>query len=536
MRPDFFSRISLKVLELQDRWRLFRITRQISKKEFREKGKKTVLFFNASTRIHNISLNAAYAQLAAWGLRLSGINVSNFVCQAGMSRCVLGTDPDDPMKPPPCASCIAQSKRLYEGGDIHWFRSQENSRIRYAMEGLRLDKLIAFNFEGLPLGEFAVHSLRWVLRRNDLMDDEPTRFLMRHFILSGYHVGEEFSKVLEQVNPSVVVVFNGMMFPEAVARRIAMEQGFPVVTHEVSFQPLGGFFTIGEATAYPIEIPDAFEMDERQNARLDAYLEERFQGKFSMAGINFWPEIRGLDEDLLAKIDAHEQVVPVFTNVIFDTSQPHANSVFDHMFSWLDHVLEVIRNHPETLFVIRAHPDEMRPGTRKQARQNVRQWIDKNKALDLENVVFIGSQEYISSYELVQRAKFVMVYNSSIGLEATLLGTPVLIGGRARYTQYPTVFFPKTPHAYQEQAEKFLAADKIEIPKDFQRNARRFMYYQLFRTSLPFDSFIETHRRGGYVRFKPFSVEQLLPENSPAIRVIRKGLLEDKTFLLEDEA
>jgi len=32
------------------------------------------------------------------------------------------------------------------------------------------------------------------------------------------------------------------------------------------------------------------------------------------------------------------------------------------MFAWLDRVLEIIKAHPETFFVIRAHPDEGRPG------------------------------------------------------------------------------------------------------------------------------------------------------------------------------
>ena len=92
------------------------------------------------------------------------------------------------------------------------------------------------------------------------------------------------------------------------------------------------------------------------------YLEKRFQGQFTMAGIRFWPEMNGLDEALLEKAGQFQQIVPVFTNVVFDTSQVHANTVFPHMFAWLDLVLDLIRAHPETLFVIRAHPDEMRPG------------------------------------------------------------------------------------------------------------------------------------------------------------------------------
>jgi hypothetical protein len=325
------------------------------------------------------------------------------------------------------------------------------------------------------------------------------------------------------------------MYPEQVVRRLAKARGIKVFAHEVSFQPLAGFFTPGEATAYLIDIPDEFDLNDQQNKILDDYLAARFQGNFSMAGIQFWPEMHHLDAELQQKIDSFKQLVPVFTNVIFDTSQPHANTVFEHMFAWLDLVLELIKAHPETLFVIRAHPDELRPGTRKQARESVRSWVQHNQAANLPNVVFIDSQEYVSSYDLIHQAKYILVYNSSIALEATLLGKAVLCGGRARFMPYPAVFFPQSVETYREMAEEFLAAETIEIPEEFPRNARRFLYYQNWRTPLPFSDYLQPHSLKGYVRFRSFSVEQLKPDNSPSLKVVRDGIMRGQPFLMPDE-
>jgi hypothetical protein len=322
------------------------------------------------------------------------------------------------------------------------------------------------------------------------------------------------------------------MYPEAAARWVAQERGLRVLTHEVGFQRFSTFFTTGQATAYPIHIPNDFELTSEQNAVLDAYLERRFQGKFTMAGIRFWPEMHRLDDTFLQRAAQFRQLVPVFTNVVFDTSQVHANTVFEHMFAWLDLVLEIIRAHPETLFVIRAHPDEMRPGTAKQSRESVRAWAERQGVKDLPNVVFIDSQEYVSSYELIQRARFVIVYNSSIGLEAALMGKAVLCGGKARYTQYPIVFFPDSPQAYRQQAEIFLSIDPkeetphpIEIPEEFRRNARRFLYYQLYRASLPMERYMEAGPRQGFVQLRSFTWRDLLPENSPTMQVLADGIL-----------
>ena len=249
-----------------------------------------------------------------------------------------------------------------------------------------------------------------------------------------------------------------------------------------------------------------------------------------MAGIKFWADMKGLDQSFLHKAAGFKQIVPIFTNVIFDTSQPHANTIFEDMFDWLDISLEVIRAHPETLFVIRAHPDELR--VRKSSRETVAGWV-AGRGVDKEpNVVFVGPNESLSSYELIQRSKFVMVYNSTIGLEASIMGAPVLCAGNARFTQYPTVFFPQTVEDVRRKMKELLDAENIEVPAEFKRNARRFLYYQLFRTSLPFDEFLEPSVRTTQTRLKTFQVEKLL--ESEAVKAILEGVLEGGDFLLKE--
>jgi hypothetical protein len=134
---------------------------------------------------------------------------------------------------------------------------------------------------------------------------------------------------------------------------------------------------------------------------------------------------------------------------------------------------------------------------------------------------------------MIQRAKFVMIYNSTIGMEASIMGAPVLCAGKARFTQLETVFYPKSREAYINQLIQFLAADKVAAPDTHRENARRFLYYQLFRTSIPFDQFIEPDGIWpGFVRLKEFRWQDLLPENSEILQVISEGLLEGKGFLL----
>lgn len=502
-----------------------------------------VIIFNASTRLTGISQNAAFSLLAGLSLQMAGVPVVNFACQAGMSRCPLGVihgaaNHDNPLAAPPCKACIAQSRPLFSHAPTVTFEYRVEHALAENLRDANVSELENFefrisNFE-IPLGQLVLPSLRWVLRRHHLADDEPTRFLFREFIQSAYRVAVEFDALLEQVEPRAVIVFNGQFFPEAAAKWAAKLRGVQVITHEVGLRPFSAFFTTGEATAYPLHIPADFELNEPQNRRLDEYLSQRMKGQFSMAGIQFWPEMSGLGEDFLRRAASFRQIVPVFTNVIFDTSQPHANVVFEHMFAWLDLALELARNHPDTLFVLRAHPDEARPG--KESRESVAQWVAQTGAAALPNILFVDAGEPLSSYELIQRSKFVMLYNSTIGLEASILGAVVLCGGRARFTQLPTVFFPQTVEAYRQQAEEFLAAEKIAVPAEFARNARRFLYYQLYRSSLPFADFIEEDGIWpGFVRLKKFPPEKLIAERSLAMRAIVDGVLHGGDFMLTED-
>jgi hypothetical protein len=528
------DQIRTMLINQRDRRRLESLVLRAAKQAKPNPDISPVVFFNASTRLVGLSQNAAFSFLTALGLQQAGVPVIHFGCRAGMSRCVLGTVRRSPQEPPPCRRCIAESERLYGHAPVVWFKYNQDEALARALEGLDVHALSQFEYpfgEALiPLGSLVLHSLRWALRRHDLQDEETTRFFLMEYIQSAYRLANEYAALLDRLETGPLVIFNGVMYPEATARWVGLQRGRRVITFEVAYQPYSAFFTDGQATRYPITIPAEFQLTEDQQNRLDNYLDQRLKGQFSMAGIDFWPEMVGLSDGLGTKIKQHRQVVSVFTNVIYDTSQVDTHVAFVHMFDWLDHLLPVMKAHPETLFVIRAHPDEMRPG--KESQQNVQQWVEANGVTNLPNVVFIPSREFVSSYQLIEQSKFTLVYNSSIGLEATLLAKPVVCAAAARYTQYPIVFFPQTVEAYLEQVESMLTADVVVVPPEFAKNARRFLYYQLYRASLPFGDFIESAKRPGFVHLRKFPVEALHPDQSATLRVILDGILNQKSFLL----
>jgi hypothetical protein len=125
-----------------------------------------------------------------------------------------------------------------------------------------------------------------------------------------------------------------------------------------------------------------------------------------------------------------------------------------------------------------------------------------------------------------------MVYNSSIGLEASIMGKAVLCAGASRFTPYKTVFYPSSLAEYLKMAAEFLNAGKVEQRAEFVSEARRVLYFQLFRTALPFADYLQAHDRMGYVHLRSFPPEALLPHVSPALRAIHGGVVNGEPFLV----
>ena len=184
---------------------------------------------------------------------------------------------------------------------------------------------------------------------------------------------------------------------------------------------------------------------------------------------------------------------------------------------------------------LRAHPDENRPG--KESRESVAQWVEHNQVVQLPNVYYLDADQYIDSYELIRGSKFTMVYNSTIGLEAAILGSTVLCGGASRFTEDEIAILPESKDAFLKELSALLDVETLETPPVFKENSRRFFYYQVFHRALPFGEFLEEDKFWkGYVQLTRFGWPDLLPENSETMQVIANGILEDEPFAMPERA
>src|SRR3990172_2664797 len=145
-------------------------------------------------------------------------------------------------------------------GPWNWTRMPGSSRLPAAS---------GWTYQDLPLGTLCLPGLRWALRRHHLQDDAATRGLLRQYLRSAASLSQQVERVLDRLQPRALVVFNGLMYPEAVARTVARRRGIPVVTHEVGLKPFSAFFSPAQAPFRAVEMPADYHLGDAQRQALE---------------------------------------------------------------------------------------------------------------------------------------------------------------------------------------------------------------------------------------------------------------------------
>jgi hypothetical protein len=84
-----------------------------------------------------------------------------------------------------------------------------------------LADLVRWEFQGRRLGELCLPSVRWILRRHHLSDSLPTTGVYRRYLASAASLTLALESALSFLSPRALALFNGIFYPEALARVIA---------------------------------------------------------------------------------------------------------------------------------------------------------------------------------------------------------------------------------------------------------------------------------------------------------------------------
>lgn len=160
--------------------------------------------------------------------------------------------------------------------------------------------------------------------------------------------------------------------------------------------------------------------EDEVNELWDSHLAYRVNSQSSNSG--FASGWRSLESKEFSESDQFFALFSSSTEELAECHPSFDEPTWETQFEGFEHVVEEIRrSYPDASFGLRLHPNLANKGI-----HEVNQVRKHLKALKSLGVTVIGPLEPVNSYGLVERSIAVIVSQSSMGIEAMLLGKPVI--------------------------------------------------------------------------------------------------------------
>lgn len=335
-------------------------------------------------------------------------------------------------------------------------------------EASNLESWQSLEFEGIPLGQVVQPSvLRWLERQT--LKDHFGKFeaeVYRGFLETSVRFAMQVSRCISSLKPDRLLTLNGTYALQAVAYHMGKARRLPVVTYE-----LAGLFS----NSVPVLNKDfakpewswwrSVPLSPSEGIVWQRYLKRREKVHFPTNGRISLNGLSGFD--LLC------------SNIRWDISLIGAHRIFDSMIDWIRKTIEWYVREKRPL-LIRIHPLDHRRWENVQSKA-LAESIQKEFPNLPSYIRVLGPQSSISTYEILRHARRVLVYNSTIGLEAAVRGCEVIVAGAAPYAGLGFTFEPDSRDVYFKRLEvipRKLTPVQIEL-------ANRYGFYYLLRRTIP---------------------------------------------------
>lgn len=387
----------------------------------------------------------------------------------------------------------------------------------------------AFTYKDLPIGGYVRNPLIHYFRCAPTTESPKILEARRDFLAMGMVMADIFERAFERIKPTVVVLLNGSFLDSRLQLEMARRRNIRVVTFEAGFMLNALMIGINEPViSFPMAkyLPSAYadyHLSASQERQLDDYLKTRSLGKDCV--FDYWGQPIFDQAKIRQELGLATKVVPdiLFTNLLWDSAMLDCDIAFANQSVWINDTISWYSQHPDRTLLIRIHPAEINPphlaSQDKMTDVIVKQWPQLPP-----NVIIIPPTSSISSYPLTALANLTLVYSSTAGLEAAIMGKPVAVVGQTHYRQQGFTL------DVQKKAEYYDWLAHPRLPNDRQTIitlARKYAYFFFFGFNIPFPLVNERVATAGgpAVEYKFDHESALLPGRDPSLDFIINVIL-----------
>jgi len=436
-----------------------------------------------------------------------------------------------------CRDCMWPAERVYRqlGITVHkysdWLTAEDRTEARRIAEGVAVQDVRGFTWDGLALGEHAyAGALRFFATGS--LDDEPQAVpIVRRYLESALLTAFATRRLLRSIQFTSTVVTHGIYVPWGIVAEVSRQEHVHVSTWNVAYRKRRFIFSHDDTYHHTLltEPKDHWEnlqLTAAQETELMNYLRSRREGLFDW--IVFHRPNRQEPEEIGRRVglDPGKPVIGLLTNVSWDAQLHYPANAFPSMLEWLVQTCEYFATRPDLQLLIRVHPAEISgfPVSRQPILSELRRRIPRLAP----NIHVVPPESGLSTYGLMSLCNAAIIYGTKMGVELSSVGIPVVVAGEAWVRNKGITCDASSREEYFSILNRLPFAEGLG-PVQLAR-ARRYAYHFFFNRMIPLP-FIEPNAGFPVYRLELNRLQQLLPGDT-GLDTICDGILGRTPFVL----
>ena len=309
--------------------------------------------------------------------------------------------------------------------------------------------------------EVSLWDVQYTLMREEVdMNDAGDRALYDLRIERNTFAAKAALQFMQTEKPDVVLIPNGLILEMGIVFRVARHLGIDAVTYEFNDQREQIWLAqnssiMQQETDYLVDarcsLPMTDAMFERvadlENARRGARVwgkSKRLWQYVSSQGAAETRKMLNLDD---------RPVVMLAANVLGDSLTLGRDIFASSMTEWITKTVQYFAKRTDVQLVIRVHPGEKLVPQAKSMATVVKDALPELPS----HIHVIGALDKVNTYDLIEIADVGLAYTTTVGLETTMNGRPVISCGRTHYRGRGITIDPNTWEEYYATLEKVLS-------------------------------------------------------------------------------
>ena len=479
-------------------------------------------------------LHTLYEITIAHGLKLRGAEVKFVCCDGLYSDCDVFWENTKPRHEHSCEDCMKINEKTFgtAGMPFEWlgnylpYETEEEAKIW--VDSLKDGELFDAVYHNYPLGEWvksSVHS-HFRMRELDVLDSKINK-AYRSYLYSSVIALKGLNNLLENYRPDTLFLLNGRFFSHRIALELARERSIRVIVHERG-RIDNSIILMENTTVHSME-PLRKTWHEWKDIALNKNQIEKIEKAFIARGKGKntgWKPFVAESNDVSDIIERFQlsdkkKVITLFTSSEDECASSEGWEHIIDQFEWIRRTIDYFARRRDYQLVIRVHPNTSGiTGSDVQSVEKINEIISAGLP---DNVKIVKWDEKISSYQLIELSQACLTYWSTVSLEASARGKPVMVCARGALYGYPFALSLPDANEYEGYLDKLLA-ERFSIER--MRTAYRFGYHHFIRWSIPFPlvSVIKVHN----AKLNYTTTTQLLPGKDKSLDRICDFILLNK--------